>query len=95
MLCWSVACVRVCVYGIHACQRITVTGNDAGSSSALHIGLFILHLFTYVYTYVECRVFNAVMYQSALHPLVPVSIDCTVMPCLEINTRRRVAGFLN
>ena len=44
------ACVR-----IHTRQRITATGNDvdASSTSSILHGFFIVHLLTYVYTYVR------------------------------------------
>ena len=64
--------------------------NGTGSSplsSVLHAGLYILHLFTYVHAYI-----NAVTYVPS--NFIPISNDYTTMPCLEIDKRRRVAGFL-
>ena len=45
-------------------------GNDAGSSppySVHHAGFLILYTFVNIYSYMDCRVFNAVMYWPHLY----------------------------
>ena len=44
----------VCM-GIHACQRINVTGNDMGSSHLPRFFMLVCLLYAYLYTYIRRR----------------------------------------
>ena len=65
--------VRMHAY-IYARQRITLAGNDTGSST---LPQFFMQVFSSTFfkrIYIDCRVFDAVMYWPALYLVVSISI---------------------
>ena len=74
-----IARTNLCVCPHICCQRIILAGNDADSSQ------FFMEVFSSTFVksiYIDCQVFDAVMYGPALYLVVGVSIGYIGIPCL-------------